>query len=514
MPIVRVPNAGSVGLNKDLSQHELPINAWTDVSNGRFLNGYAWQFYGYGQVYGTPSVVPYHLLPINLSDGTRYWIYAGLAAIHGVTITAGSAVHTDLSGAAYGATANSWTSTVLGGVPILNNGVDDPVQWDLNTANNFAGLSNWPANTKCKALRGFRNFLVALNVTEGSTNYPMMVRTSHPADPGAVPTSWDYTDTTKDTLRFDLATAKSPIVDGCQLRDSMVISTEKELYRLDFTGGQFVSQATKVLGTSGAMNRNCMVEIDGYLIMLTGSDVVIHDGQQARSCIDKATRRWLFQNIDVDYKHLCFVFKNPFFNEAYICFPSIGSTSCDKAIVYNFDEKTCSIRSLPNIYHATEGSVDNGLAGNWNQDSAPWSSDLTSWNGPDYVPSVARVMMAGTGPKLYLLDASADFDGAAPSAYFERRGLSFDIPEQRKLVSEIRPRITGNAGDTVIVKVGYQNDPWSEPTYTSRTHTIGTTVSNSFLVDGRYISIRFESGTAYQWRLDSYDVMVEPSGPY
>ena len=514
MPIVRIPNAGAVGMIRDLSQHELPMNAWSDVRNGRFLDGYAWQFYGYGQVYGTPSVVPYHLVPVNLADGTRYWIYAGLAAIHGVTVTAGSAVHTDLTSGTWGPTAGTITSTVLSGIPILNDGTNAPLSWDLNTANNFVTLANWPAGVTCKAMRSFRNFLVAMGVTEAGTYYPYMIRTSHPADPGVVPASWDYTDTARDTLRFDLAPSTSPIIDGCQLRDALMVYTEKEVFRLDFVGGQFVTKAEKVLGTSGAMNRNCIVEIDGYQIVLTSSDVIIHDGQSAHSILDKRTRRWLFQNIDVDYKHLCFVFRHPFFNEAYICFPSVGSTSCDKAIVYNFTDKTCSARDLPNIYHAAEGPIDNGLAGNWNQDSAPWSSDLTMWNGPDYVPSTTRVLMGGTGPKLYMLDASADFDGSLPTAYFERRGLSFDIPEQRKLVREVRPRITGNTGDTVTVSVGWQDDPWDEPTYTDRTHTIGTTVSNSFLVDGRYIAIKFSSGTAYQWRLDSYDVEVEPAGPY
>ena len=93
--IVRVPNCGAVGVNQDLSQHDLPINAWTDASNIRFLDGYVNQFLGHSQVYGTPSVVPYHVLPVIIS-GVRYWIYASLTKIFTTTITAGAAVHTDL----------------------------------------------------------------------------------------------------------------------------------------------------------------------------------------------------------------------------------------------------------------------------------------------------------------------------------------------------------------------------------------------------------------------------------
>src|SRR5574343_2115575 len=196
MPIVRVQNVGQYGVVQDLSKHELPMNAWTDASNIRFLDGYAGQFLGHGEVYGTPSVEPYHVFPVIIS-GVRYWVYASLTKIYAATVTAGAAVHTNLTRQTagndvnYAATANSWTSTILGGIPIMNPGntADPPQQWDLNLANNFQALSNWPASTYCKSMRSFRNFLVALNVTKTSTNYPYMVKWSHPADPGSVPSS-------------------------------------------------------------------------------------------------------------------------------------------------------------------------------------------------------------------------------------------------------------------------------------------------------------------------------------
>lgn len=520
MAKVEVSKAGSIGLNMDLSQHDLPIQAWTAASNIRFLGDSAWQFYGYGSVYGTPVVVPYHLLPVNYPGGVRYWIYAGLNKILGITNTAGVAVPTDLtraSGGDYAATPNSWTSTVLGGIPVLNNGVDDPQCWFLDTGTPFVKLTNWPASTKCKALRSFRNFLVAMGVTESGTYYPYLIRASTSADPGTVPTSW-VAAAANDAVRFDLAQATAPIVDGCQLRDALIVYTEKEVFRLDYTGGAFIDQATKVLGTSGAMNKNCIVEIDGFQVCLTTSDVIVHDGQQARSCLDRKTRRWLFQNMDVDAAYLSFVFKHPFFNEVYIAFAKVGSTAPDTALVWNWVENTCSIRALPSIFHAAYGPVDNGLNANWNQDSAPWSTDLTSWNGGDLVPSTSRVMMGGqasvaAGPKLYLLDGSTDFDGTAPTAYLERRGLTFGMPEYRKIVTEVRPRIFGNRGNTVLVKVGVQEDVDSDPVYgPAQTYTIGTTKKLDFLVDAPVHSIRFESGTAYQWRLDSYDVILNVTG--
>ena len=523
MPIIRIPQAGAIGVNKDLSAHDLPPTeqnpamAWTDAKNIRFLDGLAYQFYGHGEVYNSPSVAPQHVLPCNVS-GVRYWIYTSAAKTYAVTNTGGVAVHTDITHATpRTGVVNAWTSTLLSGIPILNTGDTSsvPMSWDLNLANKFVNLANWPAATYCKSLRAFKNSLIALNVTKAGVNYPFMVKWSHPADPGSVPASWDPTDATKDAGELDLAEGYDPIVDGLQLRDSFIIYKEASVWRMDFIGGPYIYRFSKVLGTSGALNRNCIVEIDGQHLVLTGSDVIVHDGQQGASVLDKQTRRYLFNNIDATYTSLCFVFKNPFFNEVFICYPSIGSTVCDKAMVWNYVDKTVSFRELPNLNHAASGPVDNTLAGNWSQDNDGWDSDLTAWNGPDFVPDRARTIMGSANTKLYMMDASASFDGVIPSAYLERRGLSLGAAERRKIVRSVRPRIVGNTGQTVTIKVGYSDDPYLDPTYsTTMTHTIGSTVSNDCMVSGRYIAIRIETGSAYAWRLDSLDLDVADGGAW
>lgn len=517
--MIRVQNAGSIGVVKDLSQHELPEAAWSDAMNIRFLDGYCWQFYGHDEVYIAPSTIPLHILPVS-SSGVKYWFYAGQSSVFKTTIYGGVAVHTDMtraSGGPYAGSANGWTSTLLGGIPILNAGntVDLPQYWDLNPANKLVSLPNWPSNTFCKALRSYKNYLIALNVTKAGANYRYMVKWSHPADPGAVPASWDHTDPTRDAGETDLAEGFDEIIDGLQLRDSFMIYKESSVWRMDYVGGPYVFRFQKVLGTSGALNRNCIVEVDGLHFVLTNSDVVVHDGSMATSILDKQTRRSFFQDIDVENISLCFVFKNPFFNEVYVCYPAVGSSVPNKAMVWNYKDKTVSFKSVPNIYHAASGPVDNSLTATWEQDGDPWAADLSTWDGGGLVPSTetARTLMAGTGPKLYLLDGSASFSGALPAAYLERRGLSFGKPESIKLCRGVRPRIVGNTGDTVRVSIGGQLDPWSEPEWGAfMDHVIGQTVADDCLVSGRYIAVRFETGTAYQWRLDSYDLDIEETG--
>lgn len=515
MPLIPVPQAGAIGCNKDLSVHELPLGAWTDALNMRFMAGYCYQYTGQGEVYKTPSASPQYILPVAVG-GLPYWLYATAAQVFVVTSAAGVVTHTDITPvAARTGIVNAWSGTVFGGVPILNSGdtVRGPMYWDQVLADKCAELTAWPANTYCKVMRSFGHYLIALGITKTTTSYPYMVKWSSPADAGSLPSTWDPADATNDAGEYDLSDGQDIIIDGLQLRDSFMIYKEKSIWRMDLIGGVFVFSFRKVLGTSGALNRNCIVELDGFHCVLTGYDVIVHDGQTATSVFDKIARRYLFDNIDVDNQGKCFVFKNPFLNEVYICYPQIGSSVCDRAAVWNYEDKTVSFRELPNVNHANVGTVEAGINGSWDQLFNTWDQQLKKWDGPSPVPNTERVIMASANQKLYMMDSTASFDGTNVSAYMERVGMSFDAPDQIKLVRGIRSRISGNAGETVIISVGGMDDPYADPIYTATmTHTIGQTVADDCLVSGRYICIKYSSGTAAQWRLDSFTLDIETGG--
>jgi hypothetical protein len=523
MTRVPVPNAGAVGVIKDLSQDKLPLNAWTDASNMRFLDGSARQFLGHGPAYDAPVVEPLHVLPVTVGADVL-WLYAGAQKVYVVSAATGEAVHTNLTRQTAGADVNyagkpnAWTSTQLSGIPILNPGneVDPPQQWNLDARTRLKALDNWPANTFCKAMRAYKNFLIALNVTKGKTNLGYMVKWSSPADPGGVPLTWDPADATQDAGEYDLAEGGDRIIDGLQLRDSFMIYKEQSVWRMDFTGGPYVFSFRKVLGISGAMNRNCIVELDGVHFVLTGSDVVVHDGQSATPVLDKVARRALFQDMDAESNDRTFVFKNPFLNEVFVCYAAIGSNVPNKALVWNYKDRTVAYRELPNLNHAAYGPVSNSLSDSWASDSDPWESDLSAWNAPGFVPNLARVLMASSDKELLLLDSSATFNGVPPASFLERRGIALDEGEYTKRITGIRPRITGTPGGTVLVRIGGHNaDPEADPDYVTEVeYVIGETTQIDCMVDYRYVAIRFESGTATQWRLDSYDFDMQLGSRY
>jgi hypothetical protein len=473
MALLHVGPCGIVGVNRDLSSHELRNEAWTDARNVRFLDGLAYQFNGHGEVYTGAPVIPYHVMPIDVA-GVRYWLYAGLGKIYCVTGSGGTVVHTDLTRQTagvdvdYTGAANAWTSTSLSGIPVLNPGntTDPPQFWDLNTAHDFAALTGWPANTFCKSMRAHRNHLIAINITKAGVNYPNMVKWSHPAVPGAITVAgdWDETDETLDAGEQDIAEGVGALIDGLPLDDAMILYKAGSAHRMDYVGGAFIWAFRKILGQAGALNRNCIVELNGAHAVLTGDDVIAHNGaaNSAQSVLDKSTRRTLFQMMDAQATDRSFVFKNPFLNEVFVCFAEAGETIPNLALVWNYKDNTVTFREIPGVHHAACGPVETGLSQPWDGDASPWSSDITAWNAAEFTPDLSRALMASNDQKLFLLDSSTTFDGSIPEAYLERRGLSLGADEKLKTVKRIRPRFSA----TPARRCGCWSGPETTPTPT------------------------------------------------
>src|SRR5690606_3690877 len=129
-------------------------------------------------------------------DGILYWIYPTLDSIYR---TEGSN-HTDITrpdGPYAGTESDYWNGGVLNSVPILNNGVDVPQAWPYG-ANTFEDIASWPSTLRAKVIRPYKNYLIAMNLTDNSVLEPHSIAWSTAADPGFVPDSWADNDPTKE----------------------------------------------------------------------------------------------------------------------------------------------------------------------------------------------------------------------------------------------------------------------------------------------------------------------------
>ena len=518
MTIVKVPTIGKNGLLQDVSIGDAPPDVFTYAQNVRFRDGMAELMYGHSELSdnGATGFSPYYLL-YNGDALDGYWLMMGLTKAYASSLgNGGWADVTRGSGNYTGVAADRWSGGVLNGIAVLTNNADVPQAWtNPSSIVPLVDLANWPANTTCKSIRPFKNYLIALNISETSPTayYPHMVKWSDAAGPGTVPGTWNVASTTADAGEVDLPGADH-IVDGGAMRDTFVIYKERSTHLMQWIGGQFVFKFSQAFTESGIIAKNCWTELNGQHVVLTASDLIIHDGFNTRSLLDKKMRRWLFQNIDNDNSDKCFVTKQWYFNEVWCCFPAQGETTCTQALVWNWQDNTISLRDLPNVSHAELGPSSNAIDASWASDAGVWAGDTTGWNSDEFTPGLQRVVMASPATdQLLLADSSSRFSGVEIPGELERIGLDLGHPDKKKLIRSIRPRFFGG-GNAVEIQVGVHDDlhgpiDWAD----KQTFTIEEDFKVDFLKSGRYIALRITS-TAEQWRLESLDFDIRLQGNY
>lgn len=505
MPLQRIADC-SKGFIADVAPVELPDGAWSGVKNMVFRDGFAQRIAGERQVEGTILGAPYWMQSCRDSSNNRWWVYCGLNAAWAAQNSTQYTI-TRTSGA-YNATADTrWTGGVLSGIVIANNPGDAPQFWAPGPANKFADLTNWPANTTCKAMRPVRNHLVALGVTKGGTLYPHMVKWSHPADPGALPVSWDQTDATKDAGEQDLADDPTPVVDLLKLGDDAIVYKEGAYYSMQYIGAPYIWRFQKLSGAAGMLANNCAVSMPAGHIVLTGSDLIVHNGGEPQSILTGVMRRWLFSRFDSTNYRRSVLVHNRRQSEVWVCYPTVGNTTCTEALVWNYKYQSFGVRDLNAVTFGAAGYLDDSGGGAWDSDADLWDSDTTLWDQSDIPANEEWVVLGSTAPALVVADQGLSMNGAPYTSFVERLDMSLGMPERMKYVKGVMPRIDGNG--SVSVTLGARDNinatiNWAAP----QTFAVGADFYCPQSVQGRYISVRIEMTSGIQrFRGVEFDVI-------
>lgn len=509
---VTIDNCGQ-GMNADLTPEELGNGVWTNVSNVRFNNGYAERFKGTTQAFTTPSVTPYFIAPY-VTNTARYWLHAGLASVY---VDDGT-TRTDITGTApTGAIDDRWTGGSINGVWVMNNGVDVPMYWNGDTGTNLATIPGWDATWRAKAIRPFKNFIIALGITKGANLYPHMVKWSTTLNPGSITAAgdWDETNPAKDAGEQDLAETSDLIVDAMPMGDTMIVYKERSMYAMTYVGAPYVFRFQRMPGQIGMLARGCGVDTPYGHVVLTAGDVVLNTGQGCNSIANGIVRKYIFNNIDSTNYKRAFVTANPQRNEVWICIP-VNSETCNVAAVWNWIDKSWSIRQLSSVTYGAFGQINITSTGTtWATDTATWQTDATTWNENEYSPAEARLLMCHSTPLISLTDTGTTDFGSLISATAERTGMTLGDQTAIKTIRAIRPQIDGNAGATVNIEVGASMFPDAAPNYGPvQTFTVGSSIKTDCFATGRYMAVRFSNSDYAPWRLKSFVIDYVNAGGY
>lgn len=501
--IVEIPCGG--GIVQDELPQEVTEPIWTDGLNVRFRNGYVRKTEGYEQTLTAPGSAALHVATLQVA-GVPYWVSVTSTAVYADNgVTQSTITGTALTGSS----TYKVTSAVLHGVLILNNQTDRPRYW--GGSGNTANLPGWTSTHRCKAIRTYLNYVIALNVTKGSTNYGSMVKWSDVADPGSVPDSWDTADPTRDAGEYSVAETDDDVVDGLPLGNIFVIYKERSMFAMQYTKNSDIFRFFRLPGNYGALSQNCVANIPrGHVVLTNGPDVILHYANEPQSILTGRWRQWLRDNIDPTNYGMSFVVPNVAMDEVWVCIPTSGSSYCNRAMVWNYAEDTWSLIALPNVTGGAVGFLSQG------ETFASTTATFANALGPfDAFDVKDRLVMSSGDAKLYLMDEGDTANGTNIAATVTRTGLTFGDPEIVKMLRSITPRVGATAGTALSFEFAYSDDAEDSPSYASAvTYTTGTTRKAEAFATGRFIGVRVSSSGAGAWRIKSMGWDVVPMGDH
>ena len=532
---LQITPTGQTGLVADISPYELPRTAFSRVENVRFNNGYAEKFAGSSQVFTVPDgEVPLALFSAQVED-RLHWIYATHDSLYRIQ----SGLAEDVSAYAYDATGYvRWNKAYLNGILVVNNANDVPQYWVVgDTGANFADLPHWDASWRCRIIRSYKNFLVALNITKSASEFPSMVKWSAAADPGALPVTWDEADPSFDAGEFSLGAGDDELLDGLPLGDAFVLYKRRGVWGMQFTGGTFIFRFWQIYNDRGILSPYCVAEFEGRHFVVGQDSFYVHDTQQMQDIGDQRVTQYFFNDLNQNAVWATFVLNNQARREIWVVYASGNETRCNKVLVWNYRSNAWSVRSLPNrVIGGDAGRLDMYMIdqwnrlGNWNEQVSWWESAGTGWGGgtedtwesddvvwdsQPYDLYGQRLVLAEVAGPARAFDLGESESTATMTAVLERKSLELpsrqtDRPQDMtsvKFVYTVWPKITGTSGGTVNVYVGGQMQIDDEPNWQGPIpFVIGRSTKVDCRVSGRLLSFRFESNTDISWRVQSIQI--------
>lgn len=415
-----------------------------------------------------------------------------------------------------GAIDDRWTGGALGGILVMNNGVDEPVYWAGGT-DKLRTLPGWDSTERAQVITVFKQYIIALGITKNGTLNPNLFKWSVSAVPGAIPTSWNEADLTQDAGEVDIAETPDLLVDAKQRGDTLVVYKQRSAYVVRLIGQPFIFQVQRLPGDDGAMFRGDIADTPSGHVVLTSGDVVLNNGQGLKSIADGRVRKYLFNNMDTTNYKRAFVTTNPQDNEVLICYPEVGNEYCTKALVWNWKNDTWGMRDLHNAVYGAVGQIDEGLGANtWAQDFDTWAIDGTTWAEDEYAPNEARLFIAEAA-RIVAFDVSGSDDGVNPlNGYIERTGMWLEDAQINKLMRGAYPRIDAPSMANVTIKIGAAMVADSLPSWSPDVSFVVGDPNNHGKADsfaqGRYLAINMSCSEP--WRIRACDMDVVSTGRF
>lgn len=555
-------NLGQVGVITDVNPYDLPPNAFSSASNVVFDDGKVQRAPVFKQMYpAIRSALSYQDVGATYDSQTGFYDSVEGSPIantrfvgsYSDPITGDTLFVCDATGEVRsypngnmefqqpGGTLvtneSSWSHAQVAGLSFLARAGMRPYVKNLKTSPSYQHLAGeWPSTDSCAVIRGYLDYVICLNVTKGTTEYPTMVKWSNPVEYSANPTliGWDPSNPNYIAGENVLGELTSPILDGLTLGTSFVIYAKDQVWTMDYTGSSLVFNFRKLFPSGGVLNTNCVVEIEGKHFVFGEDDIYVHDGTSKVSISDGRVRRHLYNTLDRSKRSVAFVQYDSVSNLIFFCYSSKEDEAlykntqyCNKAAIYNLKSETWSFMDLPNVVGGTSSNISLAASQYVQMDSGfeLYNASYVSFQGSS--PRISVMLGATSVPngvtesRVYALDLPslgvvnyAAHPETLSRAFAERLGIDMDtdgVPlRSYKTITAVIPQAQlQNTSGTLNWEFGGADFPNAATVWRAETtFNPVTDYKMDMKVSGRYLGYRVYTDSINNFELSGFDAEV------
>jgi len=142
---------------------------------------------------------------------------------------------------------------------------------------------------------------------------------------------------------FDRVTG-SKVVKGLPLRSgngpAAILWSLDSVIRMEYVGGNAVFRFSTLSTQSSILAQNSVIEYDGDYFWVGIDRFLVYSGGKVQEPPNQMNKNWFFDNLNYEQRQKVWVTKVPRFGEIIWFFPFGDATECNRAVVYNVNEKT------------------------------------------------------------------------------------------------------------------------------------------------------------------------------
>ena len=236
----------------------------------------------------------------------------------------------------YELVSSSWTSRASGftlstdsrwdytqfGDSTLATAPGTPIQ--RSTSTTFSAISGAP---QAMAIETAAGFVMAVNTDAGSDVWHCCALLDE--------TDWTPALSTQATTGR-LVSTPGAITALKSFGDQFVAYKDRSMYLGRYVGSPAVWQWDLIPGDVGCVGVDAVTDIGGVGQLFVGrSDIMMFDGTRAQTIAEGKVRQWFFNQISQEYLFKTVVVHDKQNGVVWIFYPSVGSSVCDKALVYH-----------------------------------------------------------------------------------------------------------------------------------------------------------------------------------